>query len=259
MDFWPNNFVKFLKFEIFKQPSTFRKAFLSRSQHSVPNYQRVNVTFLYSRTAEMSRSSRHRHPHECQYSGCKERQVKVRYENHSTKIRSRYCPDHIFICKWHDCSKEAEPRNEFCDDHRDTVEREKLYPDPPVVLPAYVQERIPECVQEYPQDIVQECVVSGCSRNCSSANLYCSRHVCVEKGCLRERALHQKRCLGHLDPRQFCQDLNCWAKPKEGSTFCEVHVKEEPETCESWDIEFVYIFVTAILLALTVAFFYMEW
>jgi hypothetical protein len=38
-----------------------------------------------------------------------------------------------------------------------------------------------------------------------------------------------------------------------------VHVKEEPETCEAWDIEFVYVFVTAVLLAVAVAFFYMEW
>ncbi|CAG9943984.1 unnamed protein product [Clonostachys rosea f. rosea IK726] len=165
----------------------------------------------------------------------------------------------IVICKWHDCSKEAEPKNEFCDDHRDMVEREKLYPDPPVVLPAYVQERIPECVKEYPQDHVQECVVGGCTRHCAPGNLYCPRHVCPEKGCQREKARHQRRCLGHLDPRHFCQEFNCWARPKEGSTFCDVHVKEEPETCEAWDIEFVYVFVTAVLLAVAVAFFYMEW
>uniref|UniRef100_A0A8H7NEP4 Uncharacterized protein n=1 Tax=Bionectria ochroleuca TaxID=29856 RepID=A0A8H7NEP4_BIOOC len=236
----------------------------------------------------MSRSSRNRHQHECQYSGCKERQVKVRYENHSTRIRSRYCPDHtcchfprcpegklskhelycakhgscgisdcnnrapdglcisktwycrfhIVICKWHDCSKEAEPRNEFCDDHRDMVEREKLYPDPPVVLPAYVQERIPECVKEYPRTMC---------RSASSA----AAPATVRRGISTAPVMSARR--------RDARGRRRGTRDAEGSTFCDAHVKEEPETCEAWDIEFVYVFVTAVLLAVAVAFFYMEW
>lgn len=97
MSFWSSSLVKFLKTGIFKQPNTLRKALLSRNQPILsklgPDYHRANVAFLCSRRAEMSRTSRNRHPHECQYSGCKERQVKVRYENQPTRIRSRYCPD----------------------------------------------------------------------------------------------------------------------------------------------------------------------
>jgi hypothetical protein len=95
--FSQSSLVQFLKFGISKQPNTLRKTHLSRNQlilsKLVPSYRRVNVAFPYFCRTEMSRSSRNRHQHECQYSGCKERQVKVRYENHSTRIRSRYCPD----------------------------------------------------------------------------------------------------------------------------------------------------------------------